>query len=252
MSGHSKWSQIKRQKGVTDSRRGKLFTKIGREIEAATRGGGPQASENPVLRLALSKARQANMPKETIERAIKRVTAGGGGASWEEIRYEAYGPGGAALLIDTLTNNRKRTVAEVRAILSKGNASMGENGSVAWVFEPQGVIAIDVQDGVDPDAIALQAIDAGADDVSVDKTLIEVLMAPPDLEAVRERLEAEGVPLASAEVTMRPTTTVPLDGEQARSLLRLLDSLEELDDVQRVYSNADVPEAVMVESESAA
>lgn len=248
MSGHSKWAQIKRQKGVTDARRGKLFTKLGREVQRAARLGGPDPDENPALRLAVSRARQANMPKDNVERAIERATASGSGEDWDEIRYEAYGPGGVAMLIDTLTNNRNRTVAEVRAALTKAGGSMGETGSVAWVFEQKGVIAIDLGPGMDADSIALAAIDAGAEDVQVEEGLVEVLTDPSGLEAIRATLEGGGVRIGSAEVMMRPGNSVGLEEDKARGLMKLIDALEDLDDVQRVYSNADFPDSVLVEA----
>ena len=247
MSGHSKWSQIKRQKGVTDAKRGKLFTKMGREIQATARRGGANPNDNASLRLALVRAKAANMPKDTIERALARATATGSGADWEEIRYEAYGPGGVALLIDALTDNRKRTAADVRGALTKHNGSLGETGSVAWAFEPRGVIAIDITPELDADDVALHAIDAGAADVAVDDSLIEILTTPADLEAVREGLDAAGVAVASAETIMRPLNSVAADESDARLLLRLIERLEELDDVQAVHSNADIPESVLVE-----
>ena len=248
MSGHSKWSQIKRQKGVTDARRSKLFTKIGREISVAARQGGPNADDNATLRLALNRARQANMPKETIQRAIKRATSSAGGNTWEEILYEAYGPGGGALLIDSLTDNRNRSVADIRSTLTKAGGSMGETGSVAWVFEQKGVIAIDVEAGAESSEIALAAIDAGAEDVDADAELIEVVTAPSDLEAVRDRLAASGATIGSAEVVMRPKSVVAVEEATARALLRLIEALEDLDDVQRVYTNADFPDSVLVDA----
>lgn len=247
MAGHSKWKQIQRQKGVADARRGQLFTKIGREIQQAVRRGGPSPTENPALRLAIAKARQANMPKDNIDRAVQRAAESGRGENLDEIRYEAYGPGGVAILIDALTDNRNRTVSDVRGILNKAGGSMGNAGSVAWIFEQKGSISIDRTPAMDAEAIALEALDAGADDVVIDTGLIEVLTAPAAVERVRDRLEAQGITVAAAEVEMRPTTTVPVDSERAHSLLRLLETLEELDDVQRVFTNADIPEAAFAQ-----
>ena len=249
MAGHSKWKQIKRQKGVADVRRGQIFTKIGREIQQAVRRGGPSPTENPALRLAIAKARQTNMPKDNIDRAIQRAAESGRGENLDEIRYEAYGPGGVAILIDALTDNRNRTVSDVRAILGKAGGSMGNAGSVAWIFEQKGSISIDRTPEMDAEAIALEALDAGADDVVIDAGLIEVLTAAAaaEVERVRDRLEAQGITVAAAEVEMRPTTTVPVDSERAHSLLRLLGTLEELDDVQRVFTNADIPEAAFAQ-----
>ena len=248
MSGHSKWSSIKRKKGVTDAKRGQLFTKLGRELSVAARGGGPNPDENSALRLAIERARQNNMPKDNIQRAIDRATNAGDGAQLEEIRYEAYGPGGAAILIDSLTDNRNRAVSDVRAALTRAGANMAGSGAVAWIFEQKGVIGVDLEAGVDADEVALAAIDGGAEDVEVEPDLVEVITAPNDLEQARSSVEGAGVSVAFAEVVMRPTNTVEVDVSQARSLLRLIDALEDLDDVQRVFTNADFPDAVLAEA----
>ena len=248
MSGHSKWSQIKRQKGVTDARRGQLFTKIGREISVAIRAGGVNEDENSALRLAIAKARQANMPKDTIKRAFTRASGAANGENWEAIRYEAYSPGGAALLVDSLTDNRNRTVATIRSALTRAGGNMGDTGSVAWLFARKGVIAIDLPPDAYADPIALAAIDAGAADVQIGEGLIEILTEPAALDTVRQALQEVGSPISSAEIAMRPTTTVELDDAKARSLLNLIDTLEDLDDVQRVYTNAEFSESVLVEA----
>ena len=248
MAGHSKWAQIKRKKGVTDAKRGQLFTKLGRELAVAARQGGGNPDENPALRLAIERARQNNMPKDNIQRAIDRATNAADAAQLEEIRYEAYGPGGAALLIDSLTDNRNRTVSEVRSALTRAGANMAESGAVAWIFEQKGVIGVDLDGGIDADEVALAAIDGGAEDVAVEADLVEVITAPADLEQARSSVEQAGVAVANAEVIMRPTNTVEVDESQARSLLRLIDALEELDDVQRVFTNADLPDAVLAEA----
>ncbi|MYB22249.1 MAG: YebC/PmpR family DNA-binding transcriptional regulator [Chloroflexi bacterium] len=248
MAGHSKWAQIKRKKGVTDAKRSQLFTKLGREIAVAVRAGGPKIEENSALRLAVDRAKASNMPNANIDRAIERASGGADGSQLEQIRYEAYGPGGAALLIDSLTDNRNRTVAEVRATLTRAGTGMAESGAVAWLFEQKGVIAIDVDETADPDDIALAAIDGGAEDVAVDEGLVEVITAPSDLESARSAVEELGAPVASAEVVMRATNTVPVDTDQAAKLLRLIDSLEDLDDVQRVFTNADFPAVALVEA----
>ena len=248
MAGHSKWAQIKRKKGVTDAKRGQLFTKLGRELAVAARAGGPNPDENPALRLAVERARQSNMPKDNIQRAIERATNAAGGDQLQEVRYEAYGPGGAALLIDSLTDNRNRTVSEVRAALTRAGANMAESGAVAWQFEPKGVIGIDLEAGVDPDEVALAAIDGGAEDVAVEADLVEVITEPSALHVAREAVEATGAPIGSAELVMRATTTVEVDGQQAKVLLGLIDALEDLDDVQRVFTNADFPELAMSEA----
>ncbi|MCY3570448.1 MAG: YebC/PmpR family DNA-binding transcriptional regulator [Chloroflexi bacterium] len=248
MAGHSKWAQIKRKKGVTDAKRGQLFTKLGREIAVAVRSGGPKPEENSALRLAVERARASNMPNANIQRAIDRASGGGDGSQLEEIRYEAYGPGGAALLIDSLTDNRNRTVSEVRAALTRAGTGIAESGAVAWLFEQKGVIAVDVDEQLDPDDIMLAAIDGGAEDVDVEEGLVEVITAPADLESARNAVEEVGAPIASAEVVMRATNTVPVDTDQAGKLMRLIDSLEDLDDVQRVFTNADFPDAALVEA----
>lgn len=248
MSGHSKWSTIKRKKGSTDAKRAKVFTKIAREIMVAARTGSPDPDENAILRMAVAKARQANMPKDNVQRAIDRASATAGGENWEEVRYEAYGPGGVAMLIDAVTDNRNRTVAEIRSALTKAGGTMGETGSVGWVFEHKGVIVVDVLDGVDADAVVLQAIDAGAEDVQVDDDIIEVITDPTSLEAVRQQLEADGVVIGSAEAVMQPTNTVDLNDAKTKTMLKLIDALEDLDDVQRVFSNAEFSDAALVEA----
>ena len=210
MSGHSKWSQIKRQKSAADARRGQMFTKLGREITVAVREGGPDPDANPRLRQAIQRARDASMPAETIERAIKRATGTSEGAALEEVIYEGYGPGGVAILVQALTDNRNRAVAEIRSVFTRAGGSLGESGCVAWLFEPRGVIVVEGS-GRDPDELGLLAIDAGAEDVRVEDGIIEVLTQPGDLEAVRAALEAHGVKVTSAETAMVPKTTIPLE-----------------------------------------
>jgi len=243
MSGHSKWSTIKRQKGATDTKRAQIFTKLGRELAvAAKQSSDPEA--NPRLRLAIERARAQNMPKDTIERAIKKASGEGGGAALEEIVYEGYGPGGAAILVEALTDNRNRTVSDIRYAFSNAGGSLGEAGSVAWQFDTRGVIALEAN-GADAEDLALRAIDSGADDVKVDDGLVEVHTQPESLEAVRRQLDEAGLPIASVEIMKVPKNSVPLDEHQARQVLRLLDLLDELDDIQRVSSNADFPEDVL-------
>jgi len=244
MSGHSKWSQIKRQKGVADAKRGQLFTKLGREISVAVRQGGADTQSNFKLRLIIQKARDNNMPLENIDRAIKRASGGTDGAALSEISYEGYGPGGSAILVQVLTDNKNRTLNEVRNILSRGGGNMGESGSVTWVFEPRGVINIDASK-VNAEEIALFAIDAGAEDVKVEGSTLEVHTKPQDLEAVRKALESNRVLIASSELSMVPKTMVKLDEKAALQALKLLDKLEELDEVQHVYTNADFPDDVI-------
>jgi YebC/PmpR family DNA-binding regulatory protein len=244
MSGHSKWSTIKHQKGVTDAKRSQLFTKLGREISVAARHGGPDPEANSRLRLAIANARDSNMPKETIERAIKRATGEGGAAELVEVTYEGYGPGGTAILIEALTDNRNRTVSDIRNVFAKSGGNLGEAGSVAWQFETRGLIALDTTDA-DPDELALRAMDTDAEDVNVEGGTVEVYTRPETLEAVRRELEEAETPVASAEVAKVPKNTVPLDVRKAEQVLRLLDKLDELDDVQRVSSNADFPDEVL-------
>ncbi len=247
MGGHSHWSQIKRQKGGNDVKRGAVFTKLSREITVAAREGGADATMNPRLRLAIEKAREGNMPMDTIKRAVERGTGGGEGASaLQEITFEGYGPGGIAILIQTLTDNRNRTVSGLRTALTRGGGTLGESGSVAWQFDNKGLIAIEAN-GADPDELALTAIDAGAEDVRVEGQFVEVYTGPTDLDKVRRQLQEAGVKIASAELFMLPKSTMPLDEKSAAQALRLLDTLEELDDVQKVYSNADFPESVLME-----
>lgn len=244
MSGHSKWSQIKRQKGAADAKRGQVFTKLGREITVAAREAGADPDGNARLRQAIQRAREASMPTDTIERAIKRATGAGDGAALEEITYEGYGPGGAAILVEALTDNRNRAVAEIRSAFTRAGGSLGEGGCVAWLFEPRGVIAVE-QGGHDPDEVGLLAIDAGAEDVREEDGLVEVLTRPGDLDAVRAALETQGIKIASAESALVPKTMVPLDERSAAATLRLMERLEELDDVQRVYTNLEISEAAL-------
>ena len=244
MSGHSKWSKIKRQKGVADAKRGQLFTKLAREISVAVRQGGADTEVNFKLRLIMQKARDNNMPLENIDRAIKRASGGTDGAALSEVTYEGYGPGGSAILAQALTDNKNRTLSEVRNILSRGGGNLGESGSVTWLFESRGVIIID---GTKENAeeVALFAIDAGAEDVKIEGTSLEVNTKPQDLEAVRKALELKKVPISSSELSMVPKTMVKLDEKSALQALRLLDKLEELDEVQHVYTNADFPDDVV-------
>ncbi len=246
MSGHSKWSQIKRQKGANDVRRGALFTKMGREIAIAARAGGPDPDGNFRLRLAIEKARSVNMPADTIKRAIERATGGGDADQYEEIVYEGYGPGGVAILVEAQTDNRNRTAAEVRSVFAKAGGQLAGAGAVAWQFEPRGVITIARTAG-DPDEIALLAIDAGAEDVDTEADPMEVYTAATDLDRVRRALEAAGVAIESAESAMVARQTVELDPARARQALRLIEALEDLDDVQRVTANFEIPEEVFAE-----
>jgi YebC/PmpR family DNA-binding regulatory protein len=242
MSGHSKWAQIKRQKGAADARRGQLFTKLGREIAVAAREGADPAA-NARLRLAIQRARDANMPLDTIERAIKRAAGAGDAANFQEITYEGYGPHGVAILVEALTDNRNRAAAEIRSVFHRNGGNLGEAGSVRWLFDSKGVISLETGDQ-DPEEIALVAIDAGAEDVQVEDGLLEVYTEPAQVEEVRAALEREGITVASSETAMVPKTSVHLDEQAAEQTVRLIERLEELDDVQHVYSNSDISEEV--------
>jgi YebC/PmpR family DNA-binding regulatory protein len=247
MSGHSKWSTIKRQKGANDAKRGALFTKVAREISVAARSGGGDPDANYRLRLAIEKARSVNMPADNIKRTIDKATGGGEADQFEEIVYEGYGPGGVAVLVEAATDNRNRTAAEVRSIFTKTGGQLAGSGAVAWQFEPRGLIAVSRGATVDPDEVGLAAIDAGADDVETDDDTIEIYTSPGDLESVRKALEGAGVPVDSAESTMIAKQTVELDSNKARQALRLVELLEDLEDVQRVTANFDIPEDVFAE-----
>lgn len=244
MSGHSKWANIKRQKGVADAKRGQIFTKYTREIIVAAKQGGSNPDANFRLRLAIQKARDNNMPLDNIERAIKKGSGETEGAGFVEMVFEGYGPGGTAIMVQALSDNRNRTAQEIRHVFSRYGGSLGESGCVAWLFDSKGVITIET-DGLDSDELALQAIDAGAEDVKVEKTFVDVYTPPNRFEAVREGLKQKNVPIASAEVTLVPKSLVELEEKEALQTLKLLDKLEELDDVQRVSSNADFSDAVL-------
>jgi YebC/PmpR family DNA-binding regulatory protein len=244
MSGHSKWSSIKHKKGAADARRGKLFTKLARAITVAARDGGPDPDGNPALATAVQKARDASMPKDNIQRAIDRGSGVGSDAgAIEQILFEGYGPGGAAILVEALTDNRNRTSADVRHMFSKHHGSLGEPGSVAWIFEKRGVVVVDGSRYDEDDLIV--AIDAGAEDVREDGDLLRAVCAPGDLNAVREALEEAGVEVQAAELAMEPKSTVEVKGTEAEWLLRLVDALEEHDDVNEVHANFDVPAEII-------
>jgi len=246
MSGHSKWSQIKRQKGANDVKRGAIFTKMGREIAVAARAGGGDPDGNFRLRLAIEKARAANMPADTIKRAIEKATGGGDAVQYEEILYEGYGPGGVALLVEVATDNRNRSAAEVRSILSKAGGQLAGSGAVAWQFEQRGVISVP-RAGIDPDEVALLAIDAGASDVETTTDPVEIYTEPGDLEAVQGALRSAGVAIDSGDVAMIAKQTVAVDASRARQNLRLVEHLEDLEDVQRVTSNLELTDEILAE-----
>jgi len=244
MSGHSKWSTIKRQKGVTDARRGQLFTKLAREIIVAVREAGDNPESNFRLRLVIQKARDNNMPMDNIDRAIKRGSGQAEGATLVEITHEGYGPSGVAILVQALSDNRNRTLQEVRNIFTRNGGNLGANGCVAWLFESRGLITVETN-SQDAEELALEAIDAGADDVKIENNYIEVYTKPTELEKVRGALEDKKIAIASAEISMVPKSTVEMEEKAALQTLRLLDRLEELDEVQHVASNADFTDAIL-------
>src|SRR4051812_23844408 len=247
MSGHSKWSTIKRQKGANDAKRGAVFTKVAREIMVAARAGGGDPDANYRLWLAMDKARSVNMPQDNIKRAIERATGAGDGEQFEEIVYEGYGPGGVAILVEAATDNRNRTASDVRSMFTKAGGQLAGAGAVAWQFEPRGLITIPAH-GQDPDDVALAAIDAGAEDVdTTGDEVVEVYTTPGGLELVRKALDSAGMPVDSAENTMIAKNTVEVDEHRARQNLRLVEMLEDLDDVQRVTANFDIPEELFAE-----
>jgi YebC/PmpR family DNA-binding regulatory protein len=244
LSGHSKWSTIKRKKGRADAERGRLFTRLIRELTVAAREGGGDFNSNPRLRTAVSTAKAANMPAANIEKAIKRGTGDLPGVVYEEASYEGYGPGGVALLIECLTDNRNRTVADIRHILTKHNGSMGEAGCVSWMFERRGLIVVSRECAVEDDLI-LAVLEAGAEDVTTEEERYEVLTPFAQIEKVRASLEESGIPVSSSEVTMIPQSEVALDGKAAEHMLKLIDALEEHDDVQKVHANFDISVELM-------
>jgi len=244
MSGHSKWSSIKHKKAVTDARKGQQFTKMAREITIAAREGGGNPDGNHRLRLAMEKARSANIPQDNVQRAIKRGTGELGGAQIEQLRFEGYGPHGVAIMVETVTDNRNRTSSDIRNLFTRAGGNLGATGSVGWMFTREGQIVVDAK-GKDPEEIGLEAIELGATDARVDGSTVEVVTDPARLEPVRDSLRKKGFKVDSAEVTMNSSQVVELDETRAPGVLKLLDSLEEHDDVQSVYSNIEVPADVM-------
>lgn len=244
MSGHSKWSSIKHQKGVADAKRGQLFTKLTREIIAAAREGGGNPEGNYRLRLAVQKARDSNMPMDNIQRAIARGSGGGEGAGMVELTLGGHGPGGAAILVQVLTDNRNRSLQEVRNLFSRAGGALGDSSSVAWLFDSKGVITVKI-DGLDPENIELLAIDAGADDVKVQDEFVEIYTVPDKLEAVRRELDHQKVPVDSAQLSMISKTLIPLEEKAALQTLKLMERLEEMDEVQSVTSNVDFTDEVV-------
>jgi YebC/PmpR family DNA-binding regulatory protein len=244
MSGHSKWSTIKRKKGAADAKRGKVFTKIIKEIIIAARSGGGDMNANPRLRTAVLAAKAENMPRDNIDRAIKKGTGELEGVNYEEFTYEGYGPGGVAMLLEVLTDNKNRTVADVRHIFSKQNGNLGEAGCVSWVFEKKGLISFD-KTGVDEDRLIEVALDAGALDVKDTGKEFDVTTPPGTFEEVKKKLETTGFKSTYGEVTMVPQTTVRLSGKEAEQMLRLMEGLEDSDDIQKVYANFDIADEEM-------
>jgi len=244
MSGHSKWSSIRHKKGITDARRGKIFSKLIKEITVAARFGGGDPAANPRLRTAIQAAKSENMPKDNIERAIKKGTGELEGVNYEESVYEGYGPGGAAVFIESLTDNKNRAVADIRHILSKSGGNLGAAGCVAWMFDKKGYIVVE-NDAVDEDALMEIAIEAGAEDVREDDSNYEIITAPQDFESVKAAIDKESIPCIAAEITMLPQSTVNLQGKEADQMVKLMETLEDSEDVQKVYTNADIPEELV-------
>ena len=246
MSGHSKWSTIKHKKALVDARRGKAFTKVIRELTSAAKAGGGSPDTNPRLRTAIAAAKSANMPGDTITRAIKKGTGELPGEVYEEVTYEGYGAGGVAVLVDVLTDNRNRTVAEIRHLFAKNGGNLGENGCVAWMFGRTGLITVDVNQ-IDEDALFELVLEAGGDDVKIADDVYEIRTAPEVFEDVRVALEQHGLTLGLAEITMLPQNTVPIEGKQAEQVVRLMEALDDHDDVRKAYANFDIPDAVLAE-----
>jgi conserved hypothetical protein TIGR01033 len=246
VAGHSKWAQIKHKKAQVDAKKGKIFTKIVKEISVAARLGGGDPEKNPRLRLAIDRAREVNMPSDNIKRAIMKGTGELPGTSYEEIVYEGYGPGGVALLIEVMTDNKNRTVSEIRHLLSKHGGSLGESGCVSWIFEKKGYILVDKK-AVDEDTLLSVALDAGVDDLKNDEKEdnYEIIVPPDKLKEVKNAIEQAGINVSMAEVTMLPKNYVPVEGSVAEQMIKLMEALEEHDDVQNVYANFDMPEEAM-------
>jgi len=244
MSGHSKWSSIKHKKAAVDAKRGKIFTKLIKEIMVAARMGGGDADANPRLRSAIAAAKSDNLPKDKIDRAIQKGTGDLEGVDYEEIVYEGYGPGGAAVLVESLTDNKNRTVADIRHIFNKNNGNLGENGCVGWMFNKKGYLVIE-RSSVEEDVLMETALEAGAEDIREDESNFEVICDPEDFDSVKEAIEAANIPSIAAEVTMLPDVTTNLVGKEAEQMYRLMEMLEDCDDVQKVYTNADIPEEVI-------
>jgi YebC/PmpR family DNA-binding regulatory protein len=241
MSGHSKWSTIKHKKGAADVKRGKIFTKLIKEITVAARMGGGDPEANPRLRRALNDAKAQNMPKETFERAIKKGTGELEGVNYEEILYEGYGPGGVAVLVDCLTDNKNRTIADVRYIFGKAGGNVGTDGCVAWMFDKKGLISVDKEDA-DEDCLMEVALDAGAEDIRDEGDVFEVITSIEDFDAVRDAIDNAEIKYQLAEITMLPQNMTPVEGKEAEQMIRFMDALDDCDDIQKFYTNADIPD----------
>ena len=241
MSGHSKWSTIKHKKGATDAKRGKIFTKIIKEITVAARMGGGDPETNPRLRSALISARSENMPKDTFERAIKKGTGDLEGVDYEEILYEGYGPGGVAVLVECLTDNRNRTIAEVRQVFNKAGGNVGTDGCVAWMFDKKGLIIVNKEDS-DEETLMELALDAGAEDIKEETQSFESICEPADFEAVKETIDAADIKYEMAEITMIPQNMTKVEGKDAEQMINFMDAMDDCDDIQKFYSNADIPD----------
>jgi YebC/PmpR family DNA-binding regulatory protein len=246
VSGHSKWAQVKHKKAAVDAKRGKIFTRIVKEISVAARLGGGDPDGNPRLRTAIEKAKEVNMPQENIKRAIMKGTGELPGVTYEETVYEGYGPGGTAILLDVLTDNRNRTVSEIRHIMTKHGGNLGEAGCVGWMFEKKGYILVE-KTNIDEDSLMSIALDSGAEDLKNDpgEDSYEIITAPEDMNKVKTSLETAGVPLSLAEITMLPRSYISLDGKSAEQMIRFIEALEEHEDIQNVYTNVDIPDEVM-------
>lgn len=237
MSGHSKWATIKRKKAKVDAARGRVFTQLGKEIILAAKAGGGDPDNNLRLKNAVAKAKEANMPNDNIQRAIMKGTGELGSGNFEEIVYEGYGPGGVAVMLEIMTDNRNRTAGEIRHLFSRYGGNLGESGCVSWMFEKKGLIVVEKDTGVDEDYLLLAALDAGAEDVKSEDDIFEIITDPDSFEMVREELSGKGIKLSEADVSMIPKTTVKIEGAQEDQMMKLLDALEDLDDVDEVYSN---------------
>lgn len=243
MAGHNKWSKIKRAKGANDAKRGKIYTKLNRELTVAVKNGGPDPEANPRLRVAIATARGENMPKDNIERAIKKASGDAEDVIYEEITFEGYGPNGAAVIIDVLTDNRNRVVPEIRHALSKHGGNLGENGSVSWNFDTRGYLTI-AKDQAEEDKLMEWAIDAGAEDFKIDEDVYEILTPPTEFADVKSKLEDQGVSFISSQISKLPKTMVSLDGKDAEKMIKIIETLEDNDDIQNVWTNADIPDEI--------